>query len=245
MKQLYKYLISNKYIHFENRTRAHTHTHTQRYKNWLRGLFAQIVNCRDITSLAIENVQIFQICSTNVSFFAISTNKQTREGVKKLKLTKLKTCPQLTNKLILAIAEYCLANWKYKRNNIHSLQRKKAICTNTLQQQWTQPKSICKSQNPIKYQQILKGPLGFLSRPLIQITSNQIMFFKRKEHFFCMVQAFINLRAKKKGHMSLQQIQHPAVFTSNAPPNYTLVFICKLPSFRKITYSAPIKLRAV
>lgn len=117
-------------------------------------------------------------------FFAISTNKQTREGVKKLKLTKLKTCPQLTNKLILAIAEYCLANWKYKRNNIHSLQRKKAICTNTLQQQWTQPKSICKSQNPIKYQQILKGPLGFLSRPIIQITSNQIMFFKRKEHFF-------------------------------------------------------------
>lgn len=176
-------------------------------------------------------------------FFAISTNKQTREGVKKLKLTKLKTCPQLTNKLILAIAEYCLANWKYKRNNIHSLQRKKAICTNTLQQQWTQPKSICKSQNPIKYQQILKGPLGFLSRPIIQITSNQIMFFKRKEHFF-----FVWYRPcvpRKKVTCLVQQIQHPAVFTSTAPPNYTLVFICKLPRFRKITYSAPIKLRAV
>ncbi len=106
---------------------------------------------------------------------------------KKLKLTKLKTRPQLTNKLILTIAEYCLANWKHKRNNVHSLQRKrkkKAICTNTLQQHWTQPKSICKSQNPIKYQQILKGPLGFLSRPIIQIIYNQIMFFKLKEHNF-------------------------------------------------------------
>ncbi len=196
MKQLYKYLISNN-IYILKTARAHTPQH-QRYKNWLRGLFAQIVNCRDITSLAIENVHIFQICSTNYLFFAISTNKQTREGVKKLKLTKLKTCPQLTNKLILAIAEYCLANWKYKRNNIHSLQRKKAICTNTLQQQWTQPKSICKSQNPIKYQQILKGPLGFLSRPIIQITSNQIMFFKRKEHFF----VWYRPSCQEKSHMS-------------------------------------------
>lgn len=74
------------------------------------------------------------------------------------------------DKLGLATAVYCLANWKYKHNNVHSLQRekkKKAICTNTLQQHWTQPKSICKSQNPIKYQQILKGPLGFLSLPTI------------------------------------------------------------------------------
>lgn len=51
------------------------------------GLFVQMVYSRNITPLTIENIQMFQISSTNFVvfsffFFAISTNKQIAEGYK-------------------------------------------------------------------------------------------------------------------------------------------------------------------